>query len=72
MTREIQHRRFVTSAFAVSVAGDHRPLSIRAGSEIFVVTEDIESGKPVVRFTTKERAGYMEADRAILIRSTRR
>jgi hypothetical protein len=69
---ESQHRRFVTSAFTVAVAGDHRLLNIRAGSEIFVVTADIELGKTLVRFTMKDRFVYIEADRAILLRSTRR
>ena len=69
---ELQHRRFVDKAFGVPLDGDHRPFNIPAGAEIFVVTADIESGKSVVRITVKDRSGYIEVDRTILVRSTRR
>ena len=69
---EIQHRRFVTSAFTVIVKGDHRPLNIRAGSEIFAVTADIASDRNVVRIAIKEHKGYIEVPRESIIRHTRR
>jgi hypothetical protein len=68
---ELQHRRFVNSAFKVPIDGDYRPFNIPAGSQIFVVTADIQSGRNVVRITVKDRKGYITVDRAILLRSTR-
>jgi hypothetical protein len=62
----------VTSAFTVSVEGDHRPLNIRAGSEIFAVRADIESDRNVVRIAIKEHKGYIEVPRESMIRYTRR
>ena len=68
---EIQQRRFVTSAFTVSFTGDHRPLNIRAGSEIFAVTADLESDRKVVRVAIKDHKGYIEVPRESIVRHTR-
>ncbi len=69
---EIMHRRFVDRAF--SATADHltKPFIVAAGVEISVVTSDLDSGLAIVRLTTPRQSGFLMADRAALIRSTRR
>jgi hypothetical protein len=72
MTTEMMHRRFADRAFTVEGALLNKPLIVRAGAEISVVTSDLESGQGAVRIMLNGQAGFLMADRAILIRSTRR